>query len=44
MSKSTILLPATRIQIAEVLCPVSQIGSVSEEPQILRVEEEDEIS
>jgi len=42
MGKSTALLPATRIQVANNESQVSQIGSVLGEPQIARREEEEE--
>ena len=45
MSKSTALLPATRIQVAGDQSQVSRIGSVPVEPQVARMEEgEGEIS
>jgi len=45
MGKSTALVPATRTQVTDEESQVSQIGSVVEEPQAVRMEEEeDEIS
>ena len=43
MGKSTALVPATRTQATDEESQVSQIGSVVEEPQVVRMEEESEI-
>jgi len=44
MGKSTSLVPATRTQATDEESQVSQIGSVVEEPQVVKIEEESEIS
>jgi hypothetical protein len=44
MGKSTALVPATRTQATDEESQVSQIGSVVEEPQVVRMEEESEMS
>ena len=45
MGKSTALVPATRAKVTDEESQVSQIGSVVEEPQVVRMkEEESEIS
>ena len=45
MGKSTALVPATRTQVTDEESQVFQIGSVAEEPQVVRMEkEESEIS
>jgi hypothetical protein len=41
MGKSAALLSATRIQVSDDESQVSQVGSVVEEPQIVRMEEEE---
>jgi hypothetical protein len=43
MDKSTALVPATRTQATDEESQVSQTGSVVEEPQVVRMEEESEI-
>ena len=41
MGKSTALIPATRTQVTDEESQVSQIGSAGEEPQVVRMEEEE---
>jgi hypothetical protein len=41
MSESSALLPPTRIPVADESSQVSQVGSIPEEPQILRMEKEE---
>jgi hypothetical protein len=41
LGKSTALVPATKTQVTDEESQVSQIGSVVEEPQIVRMEEEE---
>jgi hypothetical protein len=41
MGKTTALVPPARTEVADEESQVSQIGSVVEEPQLLRMEEEE---